>query len=304
MKKITLLLCVFVMAYGLNAQITTPQPSPSSKLEQTVGLGKVTIEYSRPSMKDRTVFASAGEKSIEKYGNVWRTGANSATKVTFSEDVKIDGKPLKAGSYAILTIPGQKEWEVHFFNYEGGSWTSYTEKTPVLKTKVMAKDAGREVETFTIDVNNLANNGATIDLIWSDVLVSIPMTVETDKKVSENIAKVMAGPSQGDYHQAASYYLSEGKDMSQALVWIRKANEKEPKFWMVRTEALILAEMGNYKDAIEKAKESRSMAQKAEYEPYVRNNTESIEEWTAMLEDGARPKAMEKAKVKEEMPKQ
>ncbi|MEM1327508.1 MAG: DUF2911 domain-containing protein [Bacteroidota bacterium] len=291
MKQFTIILSLLVFACTMNAQIATPQPSPTAKIEQNLGLGKIMIEYSRPSLKDRTAFAAAGEKSIEKYGNAWRTGANSATKISFTEDIKINGKNLKAGDYSILTYPGEKEWEVRFFNYDSPSWNGYNEKTAALVTTVPAKKAGRQVETFTIDINNLRNASATMDLMWGDVLVSIPMTMGTDKKVVDSITKVMAGPSQGDYHQAASYYLSEGKDLSQALVWIRKANASDQKFWMVRTEALILAEMGQYKDAIEKAKESKALAEKAQYEPYIRNNEESIQEWTTAMKSGAQPRA-------------
>jgi tetratricopeptide (TPR) repeat protein len=297
MKQFTLIFSLLAFAWTSHAQIATPDASPTAKIEQNLGLGKVMIEYSRPSLKDRTAFAAEGEKSIEKYGKVWRTGANSATKITFSEDIKIDGKNLKAGSYSILSYPGEKEWEVRFFNYDSPSWNGYAEKTAVLVTKVPAKKLGRQVETFTIDINNIRNASASMDLMWGDMLVSIPMTLGTDKKVVDSITKVMAGPGQGDYHQAASYYLTEGKDLPQALIWIRKANESDQKFWMVRTEALILAEMGRYEDAIEKAKESRSLAEKAQYEPYIRNNNESIEEWTAAMNENRTPRPkMEKAK--------
>ncbi|MEM8526829.1 MAG: DUF2911 domain-containing protein [Bacteroidota bacterium] len=301
MKKIATLTLALAFCVAMTAQITTPQASPSSKLEQTVGLGKVTIEYSRPSIKDRTVFGTADEKSMEKYGKDWRTGANNTTKFTFSEDVKIDGKNLAAGSYTILTVPGMKEWTIKFYDYAAGGWTSFVDKTPALETKVMAKKSGRQVETFTIDINNLRNNSATIDLIWSDFVVSIPMTVGTDAKVLKSIEMVMNGPSQNDYHQAASYYHDSGKDLSQALVWIKKANEKDQKFWMVRREALILADLNRYDEAIAMAKKSKELAEAAQYEPYIRNNEESIKEWTMAMKEGGKPM---QSKKKVEMPKQ
>lgn len=278
-----ILALTLVFAFSMNAQIQTPQPSPSSKIEQNVGLATITVEYSRPSLKDRVAFGTADEKSMERYGAPWRTGANSATKFTFSEDLKINGKNLKAGSYAMLTKPGMKEWTVMLFPFETGSWSSYVEKTPVLETKVMSKKSGRQVETFTIDINNLRNESATIDLIWSDFVVSIPMTLGTDAKVLESISTVMNGPSQNDYYQAASYYHDTENDLAQALVWAKKANESNQKFWMVRREALILADLGRYEEAIAAAKTSKQLAEQANYESYIRMNEESIKEWMTKL---------------------
>ncbi|MEL6942316.1 MAG: hypothetical protein AAFO82_06580, partial [Bacteroidota bacterium] len=182
-------------------------------------------------------------------------------------------------------------------------WTSFVDKTPVLETKVMAKKSGRQVETFTIDINNLRDGSATIDLIWDDFIVSIPMTVGTDAKVVKSIEAVMNGPSQNDYYQAASYYHSAGKDLSQALVWIKKANanEADHKFWMLRREALILADLKRYDDAIAAAKKSKALAEQAEYEPYIRNNEESIKEWMTAMKEGGKP--MPK-KAKADAPKQ
>ncbi|MEM6699867.1 MAG: DUF2911 domain-containing protein [Bacteroidota bacterium] len=308
MKKIATLALALAFCVVMSAQIQTPQPSPSSKLEQTVGLGTVTIEYSRPSMKDRTVFGTADEKSMEKYGKHWRTGANNTTKFTFSEDVKIDGQNLSAGAYTVLTIPGMKEWTIKFYEYAAGGWTSFVDKAPALETKVMAQKSDRQVETFTIDINNLRNGSATIDLIWSDFVVSIPMTVGTDAKVLKSIEMVMNGPAQNDYYQAASYYHDSGKDLSQALVWIKKANETDQKFWMVRREALILADLNRYTEAIAMAKKSKELAEAAQYEPYIRNNEESIKEWSMKLKTGTKGTMLKPAKdakvQKVEYPKQ
>ena len=135
----------------------------------------------------------------------------------------------------------------------------------------------------TIDINNIDNESATIDLLWDDVLVSIPLKVEVDSRVMAAIDKTMAGPGQDDYYAAASYYHDASKDLAQALVWIRKANSSDQKFWMVRKEAQILADMGNYKAAIEAAKRSKSLAEEASYEPYIRMNEELIREWTKMM---------------------
>lgn len=150
------------------AQIVTPSASPSATLTQTVGLTKITVEYSRPSIKERIVFGTASEQSLEKYDQPWRTGANTATKFTFSDDVKIAGKNLAKGAYSIITIPGKTQWKIQFFPYDSGQWTYYTDKMPVLEAPIAVQKNGRKVETFTIDLNNISNESATIDLIWDD----------------------------------------------------------------------------------------------------------------------------------------
>ena len=116
-KYITLLFAVaFLFASAINAQIRTPAPSPSASFTQEIGLIEVSAEYSRPGVKGRTIFGD-----LVPYNKVWRTGANAATKISFSGDVTIEGEELPAGSYAILSVPGAQSWDVHFYTYEGGS---------------------------------------------------------------------------------------------------------------------------------------------------------------------------------------
>ena len=127
MKKLlslTLLVCTLCTTQMIG-QIRTPSASPSSTLTQTVGLSEVTVVYSRPSKKGRTIFGADG---LVPTGKVWRTGANQATKITISDDMTVEGSALKAGSYAILTIPGSSKWAVHFYEHESGNWSSYVGK--------------------------------------------------------------------------------------------------------------------------------------------------------------------------------
>lgn len=274
------------------AQIKTPSASPTQSTELTVGLTDIAITYSRPSMKGRTIFATDG---LVPLGKVWRLGANSATKLEFSDDVKLGGAALKAGAYAVLAKPGANSWEFMFFPYEKGSWSSYLEKTPVATATATPTAFPMAIETFMIDVNNISGNAAAIDFAWEKTLVSLPLEVEVDARVEAAIAKTMAGPAQGDYHTAATYYHENGKDLNQALAWSKMANAKDPKFWQVRREALIRAEMKDYAGAITAAKLSRELAVKADYAEYIRLNDNSIKEWSAMLGEKAAPSRMKKS---------
>jgi len=268
---------VFAVTTTTTAQIRTPAPSPGAKLTQTVGLTEVTVEYSRPSLKGRTAF---GDTGVVPYGSAWRTGANSATKITFSDDVKVGGQALAKGAYAILSLPGETDWVVMFHAYDKSDWSSYESTTPAAKVAVKAQKTGHSVETFTIDINNLLSTGGSLDIYWGSTMLSLPIEVEVDKKVMADIERVMAGPSGSDYASAAGYYHDSGKDLKKALEYIRKATAgDDPKFWQVRREAMILGDLGMYAEAVAAAEKSSMLAEKAGNAEYVKMNQTSIAEW-------------------------
>lgn len=281
MKKLLLLLLAFTTVYTVNAQIETPQPSPWSKLEQKVGLTHVTIEYSRPGVKGRKIFGG-----LEAFDKVWRTGANARTKVTFSTDATIDGQTLEAGTYALFTKPGVETWEVYFYtDYNGGGVPQNWDDSKVAaKTTVKTMELPFNVETLTLDVNNIKTNSATIDLVWEKTYLGIPFEVPTDKVVSAGIDKVMSGPKAGDYYASAVYYLESGKDVNKAKEWMDKAMSmiKTPGFWQLRQQSLIYAKAGDKKGAVKLAKESLAGAEKAGNSAYINMNKESLKEWGAM----------------------
>lgn len=277
-----LLVAVFATSMMTYAQIETPAPSPFSKLEQKVGLTDVTLEYSRPNMRGRTIFGD-----LVPYGEVWRTGANQRTKITFSDDVMVGGKTLKAGTYAIFAKPTEKSWEVYFYtDYAGGGTPQEWDESKVA-AKVMAEvyPMPMKIETFTMTFDDLTNSSAVLGMLWSDVYAGVKFEVPTDKMVTESIENTMNGPSGNDYYASAVYYLQEGKDINQAKTWIDKAismsGEKAP-FWQLRQQSLIYAKAGDKKGAIAAAKKSMAAAEEAGNSDYVKMNKESLKEWGAM----------------------
>lgn len=281
MKQLVLLLmCITVCT--VQAQIETPQPSPSAKLMQKVGLTDVTLEYSRPGIKGRKIFGG-----LVPYGEVWRTGANKNTIITFSTDATVDGQTLKAGSYAIYTKPGEDMWDVYFYsNTENwGTPENWNDSMVAAKTTVKSGTVPFKVETFTMDINDLTNSGATINLVWANTYAEIPFTVPTDNTVLASINKTMSGPSVNDYYSAAVYYLQENKNISKAKTWIDKAvtlSEDKPRFWMLRQQSLIHAKAGEKTTAIAAAKKSLELAEKAGNKGYIKMNKDSLKEWGAM----------------------
>lgn len=267
MKNYLLLFALLMVGMLGNAQIKTPAPSPSMKFTQTVGLTDVDVAYSRPSMKGRTIFSADG---LVPYGKFWRTGANTATKITFSNDVMINGSKLEKGSYAILSQPGAAQWTVNFYPYESGSWTSYTEKTPALSTMAKPTKSGNSVESLLIYFDDLRNNGASLNIAWVNTNVALNIETTDVEKIENSIQKTLSGPSNDDYYTAASYYAGEGKNLEQALEWITKATSGDsPKFWQVRKKSEILSKLGRASEAIAAMKSAISLAKAAGYDGYV-----------------------------------
>lgn len=279
MKKL-LLACFLAAGISVQAQIETPQPSPSAKITQTVGLTEVTIEYSRPAMKGRKIF---GE--LVPNDKMWRTGANANTKITFSDDVTIGGSAVKAGTYAIFTKPNAKTWEVIIYS-DATNWgtpRNWDDAKVVAKAVAPVNKMPYKTESFTIDIANLSSTGADIEFKWDKTLVVVPFVVPTDKKATASIEKMMAGPGAGDYFSAARYYLEEGKDMGKSKMWIDKAIEMtkdQPRFWYLRQQSLIYAKMGKKADAVKIAKQSLALAEEAGNKDYVKMNKDSIKEWS------------------------
>ena len=259
------------------AQIKTPAASPSGKVMQDIGLTSVTVEYSRPSMKGRTIF---GKDGLVPTGEVWRTGANQATKISFDQPVSVGGKELQRGDYAILSKPGMDTWEIMFFPYEGGNWGSYVEKTPAATVTTGAKRMNGMTETFTIGFDNLKNTSGDLYFSWANMYVPLTIETETDEMAMASIDRALAGPSARDYYLAASYYHDNGKDLEKAYEYARKSNDMDAKFWQLRREALILADLGRTKEAIQTAQRSMQLAQEAGNQDYVRMNEKSIKEWS------------------------
>jgi hypothetical protein len=277
LKKLSLLLLFVGLIATSNAQIKTPQPSPAAKIEQVVGLTDVTVEYSRPAMRGRTIFGD-----LVPYGEVWRTGANANTKITFSDNATINGQELKKGTYAIFTIPNETSWDLIFYS-DANNWgvpQKWDESKVAAKTTVQLQKLPMTIESFSIMIGNVKTNSAELGIFWENTYAGVTFEVPTDKITSKSIESVMAGPSGNDYYQAASYYHTEGKDLKQALAWMQKATAGDnPPFWYLRKMSLIQADLGDKAGAIETAKKSLESAMKANNADYIKMNKESIAKW-------------------------
>ncbi|NDV16746.1 DUF2911 domain-containing protein [Muricauda sp. TY007] len=284
MKNFALLLFMVSMCFSLEAQIQTPAPSPASTLEQKVGLTDVTVKYSRPAMKGRKIFGD-----LVPFDAIWRTGANENTTITFSDDVTVQDKPLKAGTYAIYTRPNEAVWDVFFYTdtENWGTPQEWDASKVAATVKVETMEIPMPIESFTITIDDLHNNGGTLGIMWENTYVGVDFIVPTAKKAIKSIEETMANNKNlkaNDYFAAGSYYFSEGMNMEQAKEWVDKAVEMGDgkAYWMMRTQSLIYAKMGDKEAAIEAAKRSLAAAQAAGNQDYVKLNKDSLKEWAKM----------------------
>jgi hypothetical protein len=257
----------------VNAQtIKTPQPSPTQTIKQDFGISTAELIYSRPGIKNRKIFGD-----LVPYGKVWRTGANSATRLKFSDDVTFGGQTLKAGEYAVYTIPNEKEWDI-IINKGSANWgTDYKQEDDVMRVKAKPTKLDQPVESFTMQFANVKANSMDLEIIWDKTAVSVPITTDIDKKIMAQIDNAMNKDNR-PYFQSAMYYLETGRDLKQALAWFDKAIEQNPKaFWIYHQKANALAKLGNKADARTTAQKSMDLAREQKNDDYVKLNEKLIE---------------------------
>jgi tetratricopeptide (TPR) repeat protein len=218
-------------------------------------------------MKGRKIFGD-----LVPYGKVWRTGANSATRLKFADDVTIGGQQLKAGEYAVFTIPGEREWEI-IINKGTANWgTDYKQELDVVRFKAPASTVATPAESFTIQFANVKPSTMDIQMLWDRTAVNIPVSVDSDKKIMGQIDQLMNKDNR-PYFAAAMYYLDNGKDLNQAISWFDKAVESNPNaYWMHYQRANALAKLGRKKEALDASQRSMTLARDQKNDDYVALN--------------------------------
>lgn len=269
MKKLLLVaFCMGALVMTEAQQLKTPQPSTTQTLKQEFGLGSIELSYSRPNMKGRKVFGD-----LVPFDKVWRTGANNATTLTFTDEVLIGGTKVPAGKYGLLTIPSANEWTVIISKQtDVTSPAAYKQDMDVVRVKVKPMDLPFSFETFGISFENIKDNSCDLMMAWDKTLVSLPITTDVDGKVMKQIETIMKSDSR-PYFAAASYYANNGKDLNQAIVWYDKAIEQNPKaFWVYYQKASTLAKLGKKSEAIAVSNKSIELAKEAKNDDYVALN--------------------------------
>lgn len=277
MKKILFAIGSFLSLTAM-AQVKMPAASPAQTLTQEFGLGKIEIVYSRPSLKGRPVFGAGS--LLAPIGDVWRTGANGATKLTFSDPVTIGGKTIPAGSYGLFTIPGASEWTI-IINTNSKGWGSfdYKESEDVVRFKVTPETTGSTTETFTIGVDAITAQTATIYLKWNKTKVNIPISTDIKPAVRAQIeaATTAATVNPNVYQTAATFYLELDHDYNKALMYADKAIAANAKaYWLHLLKAKVHVALNDKKGAKAAAETCKQMATEAKNMDYVRSADEIL----------------------------
>ncbi len=278
MKKSLLIVAIAVMSLVAEAQVTIPAASPAGSVSSTIGLTDVKIEYYRPRLKGRKIF---GEKDVMyPYGTIWRTGANNGTKISFSDDVKVEGINVPKGEYLIFTWPGATEWTVSLYKdlSLGGNTPEYDKSQEAANFKVKAEKTPAPVETLTISIDDIAadNKSGKVAIAWENTIIHFTINTDYDAKVMKSIeANTKVNP--GNYYQAAVYYLETNRDLNKALEWINIAAKENPKaYWVLYQKAKIQKALGDKKGATESANASMTAAKAEQNRDYVAMNEDLI----------------------------
>lgn len=277
LKKYILSALVLLSSIGLSGQINMPAASPTFELKGAVGLTEVKVVYSRPSAKERKV---AG--NLIPFNEVWRTGANASTKISFSEDVKLNGNALPAGDYALYTLfTEEKATIILSKNLKLWGASGYDEADDALRFEVPVKHPSSHYETFTISFSDFTQNSANLNMKWEHTKAMFKIESEVDSKVMAGIkANVIDSTPEnaGVYFQAASYYYETERDNKTALDWVNKAIEGSDKeqYWVFHLKAKLLARLGKKAEAIKAAKKGIELAKTGKNPDYVRLNEQLI----------------------------
>ncbi len=270
-------LIFFLISGTASAQFRTPRPSPNASVNQLVGVTDITIHYSRPGVKNRVIW---GE--LVPYNQVWRTGANEVTSITFSDPMTISdgagtGTKLDAGTYGIHTIPAQNEWTIIFSkNTEVGAGSEYKEENDALRLKV--KPAPSEFqERLIFTFSDLTDSAASVNLMWEKLKVSFK--VETDLK-DLIMAKAEQSIDWGTPMQAANYCLQNNVDLDKGLKWINISTMINENYWNTRIKARFLEKTGKKEEAITLMEKALEMGKKMEQKPFDYDQMEKLlAEW-------------------------
>ena len=269
MKKIILLLMANATIFFAGAQsLKTPSPSTTQMVKQEFGLGSIELNYARPNMKGRAIFGD-----LVPFGAIWRTGANSATTLTFTDDVMVAGTTIPAGKYGLLSIPGAAEWTIIITKQlDVTSPSAYKKEMDVVRAVVPVQSSMSSVETFQIMFGNVRTNEIDLVLSWDKTTVSLPIKQDIDSKIMGQIDNLMNKDNR-PYFNAAMYYMDNGKDLAKASLWLDKAVEQTPSaYWVWYQKARCLSLLKKNTEAKAASMKSLELAKAAKNPDYVTLN--------------------------------
>lgn len=255
MKKTFITACILLAAGMSHAQLQLPQPSPKATVTQTVGLTDITIEYSSPGVKGRTIWGG-----LEAYDSIWRAGANASTKITFSKEVTIEGTSVPKGSYSVFIIPSKGDWTIILNKNASASVGQYKMVEDMVRVKAKPQEIPFR-ERLAYAVTNFTDSTASIDMEWEKVRVSFNVKLDTDKQALENINNTLGGTWRA-YANAARYMLDTKKDYDAGLKYIDQSVSLKEDWYNVWIKAQLQAAKKMTKEAYASALKAKELGDK------------------------------------------
>lgn len=269
LKKLIFCSVLVALISAAEAQsLKTPQPSPTQTIKQNFGIGSIELSYSRPGMKGRKIFGD-----LVPFGNVWRTGANNPTTLTFSDSVTIGNAAVAPGTYGLLTIPDKDQWTLILTKQlDVTNAAAYKQADDVVRVTAKPTALKEPVETFTMQFANVKPTRTDLQLLWENTAVSVPIATNIENRIMAQIADVMSADNR-PYFQAAMFYLENGKDLNQAVAWFDKAIAQDPgAYYIYHQKANALAKLGKKEEARQTALKSIELAKQQNNNDYVQLN--------------------------------
>ena len=266
------ILMIFLITFHLSTTIKSqtflPASSPGQTIKQQFGLGSIEVIYSRPGSKGRRVFGD-----LVPFNKLWRTGANAATKINFTNPVELYGRKVDSGSYVLYTIPGEENWEIIINKGTGNIGTEgYKESEDVARFKIQPKKIKKKIALFTIQFADVQPEQCELQLIWENKLISIPITTNIKEKIRAQINAALLTNNK-PYWEAAQFYYENDKNLNKALEYATKASDINLKaYWIFLYKAKIQQEMGDKAGALISSKISLKLAQEAKSDDYIKMN--------------------------------
>jgi hypothetical protein len=275
-NKITL----FIVALGFSVvsfaqSLNVPAASPTQTLKQGFGTSDISLDYSRPSANGRVVFGN-----VVPFDKIWRTGANSSTKITFGSDAKVEGKEVKAGTYAIYSVPGKDTWDIMLYKdlTIGGNTSKYKTEDELIRVKVKPSRVSEKVESFTMNFNGFTPTATSLEMVWENTKVALAVTTDIDATIMKNIEKYIINDSR-PFYSAATYYYDNNKDQNLAMEWVNKAIAMNTKgYWMYLLKAKIAKKLNDKATALAAATECNKLATEDKDDAYIKMSTEFLAE--------------------------
>lgn len=274
-SKLILSLALLLISIPNFAQLNLPPASPDAEFKQQVGFLDITVKYSRPGAKGRTVFGG-----LVPYGELWRTGAHDATTINFSDTLTLNERVIPAGTYSLFTIPEKEEWTMILNKAtEMHGSSEYTPEKDLVRFKVKSEKSSRFYETFTIEVTDIIANGAYLYLIWENTQMKIKIQTNADQVVMAEInnrINVKKEDRASLFYQASLYYFNNKKDIKQAYEWIKTANQKSQDAGYLQLQGKIETKLGDKVGALKSLNASTELAKTKKLEQIISVNEKLI----------------------------